>query len=146
MKTQSYLNLKPCQFQRRFGIKIQTLKAMVNALKNFRLENHKDRRGRRTILTLEEQVLVTLEYWREYRTYFHIGTSWGVSESTICRIVTDIESTLMKTGKFRIPGKKALLKDSDFPEVVVMDVTETAIERPKKNRKNITQARKNVIL
>ena len=52
----------------------------------------------------------------------------------------------MKAGKFRIPGKKALLKDSDFPEVVVMDVTETAIERPKKNRKNITQARKNVIL
>jgi len=146
MKNQSYLNLKHSQFQRRFGIKIQTLKAMVNALENFKSENQKDRRGRRTILTLEEQVLGALEYWREYRTYFHIGTSWGVSESTICRIVTDIESTLMKTGKFRIPGKKALLKDSDYPEFVVMDVTETAIERPKKNRKYITQARKNVIL
>ena len=146
MKNQSYLNLKPSQFQRRFGIKIQTLKAMVNAWENFKSENQKDRRGRRTILTLEEQVLGSLEYWREYRTYFHIGTSWGVSESTICRIVTDIESTLMKTGKFRIPGKKALLKDSDYPEFVVMDVTETAIERPKKNRKYITQARKNVIL
>lgn len=105
---------------------------MVNALENFKSKNQKDRRGRRTILTVEEQVLVALEYWREYRTYFHIGTSWGVSESTICRIVTDIESTLMKTGKFRIPGKKALLKDSDYPEFVVMDVTETAIERQKK--------------
>ena len=146
MKNQSYLNLKPEQFQRRFGIKIQTLKAMVNALENFAVENPKDRRGRRTIITLEEQVLGSLEYWREYRTYFHIGTSWGVSESTICRIVTDIESTLMKMGKFRIPGKKALLKNSDYPEVVVMDVTETAIERPKKNKKDIIQARKNVIL
>lgn len=116
---------------------------MVNALENFKSKNQKDRRGRRTILTVEEQVLVALEYWREYRTYFHIGTSWGVSESTICRIVTDIESTLMKTGKFRIPGKKALLKDSDYPEFVVMDVTETAIERQKKS---IIQARKNVIL
>jgi hypothetical protein len=135
MKNQSYLNLKPSHFQRRFGIKIQTLKAMVNAWENFKSENQKDRRGRRTILTLEEQVLVALEYWREYRTYFHIGTSWGVSESTICRIVTDIESTLMKTGKFRIPGKKALLKDSDYPEIVVMDVTETAIERHKKKQK-----------
>ena len=38
----------------------------------------------------------------------------------------------MKTGKLRIQGKKALLKDSDYPEVVVMDVTETAIERQKK--------------
>ena len=146
MKNQSYLNLKPEQFQRRFGINIQTLKAMVNALEHFRLENPKDRRGRRTILTLEEQVLVALEYWREYRTYFHIGTSWGVSESTICRIVTDIESTLMKTGKFRIPGKKALLKDSDYPEIVVMDVAETVLNNLKKNRRDITQARRNVIL
>jgi hypothetical protein len=23
-----------------------------------------------------------LEYWREYRTYFHIGTSWGVQGVT----------------------------------------------------------------
>ncbi|NQE35334.1 hypothetical protein E5S67_03064 [Microcoleus sp. IPMA8] len=52
----------------------------------------------------------------------------------------------MKTGKFRIPGTKALLKDSDYPEFVVMDVTETAIERKKKNRRNISQVRKNVIL
>ena len=142
MKNPSYLNLKPHEFKRRFGVKIPTLKAMVNALDNFRLENHKDRRGRRTILTLEEQVLVALEYWREYRTYFHIGTSWGVSESTICRIVTNIESTLMKTGKFRIPGKKALLKNSDPPEVVVMDVTETAIERPKKKQKKCYSGKK----
>ena len=142
MKNQSYLNLKPEQFQRRFGITIQTLKAMVNALEHFMLENPKDRRGRRTILTLEEQVLGSLEYWREYRTYFHIGTSWGVSESTICRIVTDIESTLMKTGKFRIPGKKAFLKDSDYPEIVVMDVTETAIERPKKKQKRYYSGKK----
>ena len=132
MNNRFYQNLKPEQFKRRFGIQIQTFKEMVNTLEQFRLENPQDKRGRRSALTLEEQVLVTLEYWREYRTYFHMGTNWGVSESTICRIVTNIESTLMKTGKFRIPGKKALLKDSDYPEFVVMDVTETAIERPKK--------------
>ena len=40
----------------------------------------------------------------------------------------------MKTGKFPIPGKKALLKDSDYPEFVVMDVTETAIEHKKKQK------------
>jgi hypothetical protein len=82
------------------------------------------------------------EYWREYRTYFHMGTNWGVSESTICRIVTNIESTLMKTGNFRIPGKKALLKDSGYPEIVVMDVTETAIERPKKKQKRYSWGKK----
>jgi hypothetical protein len=52
----------------------------------------------------------------------------------------------MKTGKFRIPGKKALLKDFDYPELVVMDVTETAIERQIKNRRDMTHVKKNVIL
>jgi hypothetical protein len=75
MKNQFYLNLKPDQFQRRFGVKIETFKAMVSALENFKSENQKDKRGRRTILTLSEQVLGALEYWREYRTYFHIGTT-----------------------------------------------------------------------
>ena len=86
---------------------------------------------------------MALEYWREYRTYFHIGTNWGVSESTICRIVTNIESNLMKTGKFGMTGKKALFKGFGHPEVVVMDVTETAIETQKQNRKNTIQERKN---
>ncbi len=45
-----------------------------------------------------------------------MGTNWGVSESTICRIVTNIESTLMKTGKFGIPQKKALFKGFRHPE------------------------------
>jgi hypothetical protein len=37
---------------------------------------------------------MTLEYLREYRTYFHIGQSWGVNESTAYRIIRRIEDTL----------------------------------------------------
>jgi transposase len=135
MNNRFYQNLKAEQFKRRFGVQIQTFKEMVNTLEQFRLENPQDKPGRRSALTLEEQVLVALEYWREYRTYFHMGTNWGVSESTICRIVTNIESTLMKTGKFGMTGKKALFKGFGRPEVVVMDVTETAIERKKKTER-----------
>jgi transposase len=76
-----YLNLKPQEFKRRFGVQIQTFKEMVNSLEQYRLANPKDQRGRQSKLTLEQQVLVALEYWREYRTYFHISTNWGVSES-----------------------------------------------------------------
>ena len=90
--------------------RFKRLKQWLTLENNSGNENPQDKRGRRSALTLEEQVLVALEYWREYRTYFHMGTNWRVSESTICRIVTNIESTLMKTGKFGIPGKKALFK------------------------------------
>jgi hypothetical protein len=41
----------------------------------------------------------------------------------------------MKTGKFGIPGKKPWFKGFGHPEVVVIDVTETAIEGPKKTEK-----------
>lgn len=81
-------------------------------------------------------MLVTLEYWREYRTYFHISTDWGVSESTICRTVHRIENALIKSAHFRLPGKKRLFKGFGVrPPVVVMDVTETPIERPKHKQK-----------
>ncbi len=48
----------------------------------------------------------------------------------------------MKSGKLRIPGKKALLKGFGDPEVVVMDVTETAIERPQKKQKKYFSGKK----
>ena len=64
--------------------------------------------GRPPKLSIESQILVALEYWREYRTYFHISTDWAVSESTICRIVHRVETDLMASGLFRIPGKKRL--------------------------------------
>jgi len=38
---------------------------------------------------MENRVLMALEYMREYRTYFHIGASYGIAESsayTISRI------------------------------------------------------------
>ena len=39
--------------------------------------------GRRSKLNLKDQLLVTLEYIREYRTYFHIGKSYCISEGTV---------------------------------------------------------------
>lgn len=39
--------------------------------------------GRPPKLVVEDQVLLTLEYWREYRTMFRLGTSWGISR-VIC--------------------------------------------------------------
>jgi len=36
-------------------------------------------------LSLENQLLLTLDYWREYRTYFHIGQSWGGVSGELAR-------------------------------------------------------------
>ncbi|WP_162629613.1 helix-turn-helix domain-containing protein, partial [Acinetobacter colistiniresistens] len=41
-----------------------------------------------------------IEYWREYRTFFHLGMSYGVSETSAIRITRVIEDTLIRSGKF----------------------------------------------
>ena len=140
MKTQSFLNLSPNHFQRRFGVKVKTFDKMVKAVHS-QLDS-KTKRGKKPKLSVEEQILVTLEYWREYRTYFHIGTSWGVSESTVCRIVNRIENQLMASGAFRLQGKKALVRGFGQPKVTVMDVTETPIERPKRKQRQFYSGKK----
>ena len=56
----------------------------------------KARGERRKKLNLREQLLVTLEYIRKYRTYFHIGKNYDLSESTVCKTVRWGEDTLIK--------------------------------------------------
>jgi hypothetical protein len=34
------------------------------------------KRGGQNKLNVEDELLLVLEYWREYRTQFHIATSW----------------------------------------------------------------------
>jgi len=75
---------------------------------------------------------MALEYIREYRTYFHIATSYGVSESVAYKIVRWVEDTLIKDPAFALPGSKALLKSDMEYEVVLIDASESPIERPKK--------------
>jgi hypothetical protein len=77
-------------------------------------------------------MLLALEYWREYRTFFHTAQSYGVSEATAWRTCQWVENTLIKSGKFSLPGKKELLKSDMQYEVVFVDASETPIERPKK--------------
>ena len=48
----------------------------------------KKKPGRPSNLIVEDRILVTLQYWREYRTYYHISKDWKVAESTVCRLVT----------------------------------------------------------
>ncbi|MCC5617884.1 transposase family protein [Nostoc sp. CHAB 5836] len=74
-------------------------------------------------LCLQDQALVCLTYWREYRTYFHIASDWQVSEATICRTVHWVENILVNSGRFRLGGKKSLLTPSHKPKTVAMDVT-----------------------
>jgi hypothetical protein len=89
--------------------------------------------GRTPKLSRADQLLMTLMYWREYRTEFHIGLTYGVSEATVCRTIQKVENVLVKSGEFRLPGRKAFQPSDTTFEVVLIDATEQPIERPKKS-------------
>jgi len=125
-------------FKRLTGVEHQTFKQMVAVLES-ELPNF----GRPPKLSRADQLLLTLMYWREYRTQFHIAQAYGISESAVCRTIQKIENALIDSGQFRLPGKKALQPSDTVIEIIVVDATEQPIERPKKSNDATTAAKRN---
>jgi hypothetical protein len=144
MKFEQVKEESPDDFRRLTGIKRTTFELMISILSEADAAL-KAEGGKPNKLVIEDRLLMTLEYLREYRTYFHISRSYGISESACYRNIRWVEDTLIKDGKFSLPGRKALLKSDVENEVVLIDATESPIERPKKNKNNFIQAkRKNI--
>lgn len=144
MKYEQIKDEPPDRFRRLTGIKRITFDAMLNILNQAELLL-KSQGGKPNKLCMGDRLLMTLEYLREYRTYFHISRSYSISESACYRNIRWIEDTLIKDGKFSLPGRKVLVKSDVEYELVLIDATETPIERPKKNRGTFTLAKRNVI-
>jgi hypothetical protein len=136
-------DLRPTDFKRYCGVEPETFRRMVELVSK-RLTRTRRKSGRPPKLTVEDQVLLTLEYWREYRTLFHLATSWGPHESNVCRVIRRVEDILTKSRAFKLPGKKKLQFADHEIEFVVVDVAETPIERPKKSKEPTTAAKRSV--
>lgn len=132
-------HLKESDFKRLTGVQRETFEQMLavieKGLRTF---------GRPPKLSRTDQLLMTLMYWREYRTEFHIAQSYGVSEATVCRTIRKVEDALVRSKEFRLPGKKALQASDTVFEAVLVDVSEQPVERPKKAKNGITAAKRSV--
>ena len=127
-------NLNSGRFKRLTGVKREVFDQMLDVLNEYKTNSRKHpSRGTPAKLSNADKLLLLLMYYREYRTQFHIGVTYGISESRVCEIIKETESILIKDSRFHLPGKKALLKEENHFEVVLIDVTESPVERPKKN-------------
>lgn len=131
MKFETVKELDEEKFRRLTGVKRTTFDKMVEILKQA-IKDRATNKGRKKKLSIENMLLMTLEYIREYRTYFHISQSYSVSESNAYKTVKWVENTLIKHPDFALPGRKALLKSDMEFEVILVDASESPIERPKK--------------
>jgi hypothetical protein len=124
-------------FRRVTGLKRETFIKIIEILESdYRQRMLKG--GRPKKLSIPDMLLATLEYLREYRTYLHIGKSYGISESAAYNTIRWVEDTLVRHPDFYLPGRKALKQSEKSYEVILVDVTETPIEPPKKNNAFIT--------
>ncbi len=130
--------LNRVSFRRLTGVYPETFGEMVEVLRE--REDAKTKTGRPAALSLEDQLLLTLEFWREYPTLFHLAHRWGLSESSASRTITRVEAALVESGRFKLPSKRVLRDETVF-SVVLVDVTETPVERPKKSRRSSIAAR-----
>ena len=139
MRYETIQMLKDEEFKRSTGVQRNTFEQMLQVvetgLRDF---------GRPTKLSRADQLLMTLMYWREYWTEFHIGLTYGVSESTVCRTIKKVENVLIRSKQFHLPGRKALQPSDTIIEIVLVDATEQPIERPKKDNAGITAAKRSV--
>ena len=138
--------LKPSEFKRLVGVKNETFSKMLEVCEAHHVEK-KRRGGKPNSLSVATQLLMMLEYYREYRSMAHMAFDYKVSESTVSRVIQEMESVLIQSGKFSLPGKKALYQDEGVElEYIVVDATECPVQRPKKDNTDATAERRNAIL
>ena len=138
MRYEKAKKLKDGEFKRLCGVKKETFIEMCKIVQA--VESQKIR-GRNPELSVQNQVLLTLTFWREYRTMFHLGQDWGLHESNVSRLVRRIEDILIRSGKFSLPSKRRLLEEDSLTYTIV-DVTEMTIERPKKNKRDVIREKR----
>lgn len=141
MRFEKIKNLDEEKFRRLTGVKRNTFNETIKILTE---AEYKKRRlgGPQNKMILEDRLLMTLEYLREYRTYFHISQSYNISESACYRIIKWTEDSLIKSKVFSLPGRKELLKSENEFEIILIDATESPIQRPKKNKNSTIQEKR----
>lgn len=130
LKFEQLKKLSNTKFRRYTGLKRDNFEICVLIISAY-LRQIKIKEGRPCNLSIPDQLIMLLEYYREGRTFFHLGVSYGLSESNAQRAIVKLEDILIKSDYLRLKGKKVLLSDKKV-SIIVVDVTETPAQRPKK--------------
>ena len=124
--------VKSSDFRRFCEVLPTTFNEMVNCLKRSKFKGRKT--GSMGKLCFEDQVLVMLEYYRNYSSMVKLGLEYGVDETTIGRIICRVEKVLISSNSFKLPSKKVIREGNLQLEAVIVDATEMQIQKPKRLR------------
>ena len=97
MNYESSKLLTDARFKRLVGVQCTTFEEMLAVLKTAYQRKHA-KGGRTPKLSLEDLLMATLQYMREYRTYEQIAADFGIHESNLIRRSQWVEATLIQSG------------------------------------------------
>lgn len=107
MKYERIKDYPEAKFRQVTGVLPSTFYAMVEILQKEYEELHKTKHGRHRKLSIENMLLATLEYYKEYRTYENIAASYGLAKQNICNIIHWVEEVLVKDEKLLYPRENS---------------------------------------
>ncbi len=132
----------PRNFKRLTGISLYCFEIILAKLQSHFDDLHRtnplSKRGLKSSISLEDKLLLTLYYLRDYPTFIKLGQSFDISESYANKIYHIILDVLVKY--FHVPNRNELL-DKEL-DTIIIDVTEQQIERPVKKQKQFYSGKK----
>ncbi|HEW0194775.1 TPA: transposase, partial [Streptococcus pneumoniae] len=140
MNDEASKQLTDARFKRLVGVQRTTFEEILAVLKTaYQLKHAKG--GRKPKLSLEDLLMATLQYVREYRTYEQIAADFGIHESNFIRRSQWVEVTLVQSG---VTISRTLVQSGvtisrtplSSEDTVMIDATEVQINRPKKELAN----------
>jgi len=106
-------SLKEGQYKELLGVDKPTFDKMYGILLDAHAQLHKNG-GKPPKLTVLDKIVITLGYWREYRTYCNIAFDYSVTKTAIGKSVIWVEDVLIKDGIFSLPSKREMQRKDNI--------------------------------
>jgi hypothetical protein len=140
----------PGAFRRLTGLDPATFRALLPRVEQAWLDAQHRRRqrpnrrrrpgaGRKFALSVADQLLVLLIYYRTYVSHVFLAFLFAVDDATVCRTLRRVEPLL--AGLFRIPERRINLQEDEIRELF-FDGTERPTRRPKKRQRRYYSGKK----
>ena len=107
-----------------FGVEKYVFDRLLRLLEVADAYQRKSTAGRKSKLSVLDKLVITLMYWREYRTYRHIAFDYGVGKTQIGDAVLWVENTIIASGLCNLKSARELRDNPSKIKIAIVDVTE----------------------
>jgi len=141
-----YKRKSPKDFLRLVGVSIGTFQIILEKFKKeilvYKSEHWARNKGRKSSISIENQLLMCFQYLRNYDTFLNIGIQFGISESYTQKRYEFSKMILLRC--LDLPDELSL-KEGLETNLIAIDATEQTIERPVEHQQEYYSGKKSNI-